>query len=164
MEQHQPPGDHRLAAYLDDHLAGSSGAIRLAQRLRDQDPDSELGKVLDDLIDEIEEDRTTLKRIMELTDATPSTVKRTGAVAAEFLGSLRHRLPVLGTGSSKIALLEDVEVLSLGIEGKRLLWAALSAAAASHAHLREFDFDALQARAQKQRDRLEPLRLRLASE
>ena len=65
---------------------------------------------------------------------------------------------------SKVALLEDVEVLSLGIEGKRLLWAALGAAAASHEPLREFDFDALQARAQEQRDRLEPFRLRLASE
>lgn len=164
MEHDEPTGDRRLSMYLDDHLAGSSGAVRLAGRLRDRDPGSELGRVLDDLIGEIEEDRTTLHRIMELMGATPSTVKRTGAVAAEMLGSLRHRLPVLGAGSSNVALLEDVEVLSLGIEGKRLLWAALGAVATSHEHLREFDFDALQARAREQRDRLEPFRLRLASE
>lgn len=164
MERDEPTGDRRLAMYLDDHLAGSSGAVRLAERLRDRNPGSELGRVLDDLIGEIQEDRATLRRIMELMDATPSTVKRTGAVAAEMLGSLRHRLPVLGAGSSNVALLEDIEVLSLGIEGKRLLWAALGAAASSLEPLREFDFDALQARAQEQRDRLEPFRIRLASE
>lgn len=163
MERDEPTGDHRLTMYLDDHLAGSSGAVRLAERLRDRDPGSELGRVLDDLVGEIQEDRTILRRIMELMDATPSTVKRTGAVAAELLGSLRHRLPVLGAGASNVALLEDVEVLSLGIEGKRLLWAALGVVATSHEGLQEFDFDALQARAREQRARLEPIRLRLAS-
>lgn len=156
--------DHRLTMYLDDHLAGSSGAVRLAERLRDRDPAGELGRVLDELIAEIEQDRATLRRIMDLMGATPSTVKRTGAVAAELLGSLRHRLPVLGAGSSKVALLEDVEVLSLGIEGKRLLWAALGAAASKDERLREFDFDDLQQRAHAQRYRLEPFRLRLATE
>ena len=156
--------DHRLTVYLDDHLAGSSGAVRLVERLRDRDPSGELGKLLDGLLAEIEEDRATLQEILGLLEATPSTIKRAGAVGAELLTSLRHRLPVLGAGSSKVALLEDLEVLSLGIEGKRLLWAALGAASSADARLRGFDFEDLQARARSQRERLEPFRLQLAME
>jgi hypothetical protein len=54
-------------------------------------------------------------------------------------------------------------VLSLGIEGKRLLWRALGALASSDVRLRTFDFAVLERRAKSQRDRLERHRLELAS-
>ena len=35
-----------LDGYLNDHLAGASAAIRLVERCRSREPDTELGRVL----------------------------------------------------------------------------------------------------------------------
>jgi len=72
-------------------------------------------------------------------------------------------LPVLGPGSGEAARLEELEVLSLGIEGKRMLWKVLGAPASSDGRLVGFDFAGLERRAESQRHRLEPFRLELAS-
>ena len=73
-------------------------------------------------------------------------------------------LPMIGPGSEKAARLEEVEVLSLGIEGKRLLWAALAQLSSTDARLSGFPFPELKQRAKSQRDRLERFRLRLAND
>ena len=91
-------------------------------------------------------------------------VKRAGALGAEMLASLRMQMPVLGAGSTEAARLEEIEVLSLGIEGKRMLWTALGEVKTSEPRLTAFDFPALEGRAQDQRDRLERFRLLFASE
>jgi hypothetical protein len=72
-------------------------------------------------------------------------------------------LPVLGPGSSEAARLEELEVLSLGIEGKRMLWNVLGTLASSDGRLVGFDFAGLEGRAESQRRRLEPSRLELAA-
>ena len=118
--------DRRLDSYLNDHLAGSAAAIRLAERYRDREANTALGKALRELVDEIEQDRDVLVRVMEAVGATANPVKRAGALGAELLTSLRDRVPVLGAGSSEVARLEAIELLTLGIEGKRLLWRALA--------------------------------------
>jgi hypothetical protein len=153
---------NRLDGYLNDHLAGSAAAIQLIERCIGRDPDGELGHVLQALRSEIEEDRAVLERVIVSLGGTPNPVKRAGALGAELLASLRMSLPRLGAGSAEASRLEEIEVLSLGIEGKRLLWRAL-AELGSDARLREFDFGALARRANEQRDRLEPFRLQLAS-
>jgi hypothetical protein len=81
----------------------------------------------------------------------------------EILTSLRQRLPGLGLGSGPGARLEELEVLSIGIEGKRLLWQALAAIAGSDGRLGGLDFDALERRARTQRDGLRRFRLELAA-
>jgi hypothetical protein len=73
------------------------------------------------------------------------------------------QMPVLGAGSTEAKRLEEIEVLSLGIEGKRLLWTALGEAATSEPRLSGFDFASLTHRAQDQRDRLERFRLLFAA-
>jgi hypothetical protein len=156
--------DGRLDPYLNDHLAGSVAAIRLAERFRERELDTELGTVLSDLIDEIEEDRDVLLDVMERVGASLNPVKRAGALGAELLTSLRERVPMLGAGSAEVARLEEIELLTLGIEGKRLLWRALERLARSDARLDGIDFTELAKRAKGQRDRLEPFRLKLATE
>jgi hypothetical protein len=59
-------------------------------------------------------------------------------------------------------LLESLEALSLGIEGKRVLWLALSAAAEVTSGLRIADYERLQDRAEEQRNRVEERRLEVA--
>ncbi|HSD48691.1 MAG TPA: hypothetical protein VLE71_02560 [Actinomycetota bacterium] len=153
----------RLDGYLNDHLAGSAAAIQLVQRCWARQPESELGRVLRVLLGEIEEDRRVLEHVIGALGGSANPLKRAGALGVELLSSLRMALPILGAGAAEAARLEEIEVLSLGIEGKRLLWAALGTLATSDARLQRFDFAALQRRAKAQRDRLERYRLELAA-
>ena len=152
-----------LDGYLNDHLAGAAAAIRLAERCRAREAESELGRVLQALLVEIEEDRDVLQRVIKALGGSANPVKRASAVGMERLGSLRMALPVLGPGSGEAARLEELEVLSLGIEGKRMLWKVLGTLASSDGRLVGFDFAGLELRAESQRRRLEPLRLELAA-
>ncbi|MGZ5291671.1 MAG: hypothetical protein ACXWEH_05020 [Actinomycetota bacterium] len=155
--------DGRLHVYLNDHLAGSAAAIRLVRRRRDEGRAGELGEHLRGLLGEVEDDRGVLERVMASVGARPSPLKQSAAIGAEFMTRLKHVVPVVGSGSGEVALLEDLELLSLGIEGKRLLWRVLAAQAASDDRLREFDFAELEDRAARQRDGLERFRLDAAS-
>jgi hypothetical protein len=152
--------DARLSAYLNDHLAGSAAAIQLANRCREQQRDSELGRYLRDLVGEIEEDRHMLERVMTAVGAQNNPVKRAGALGVELLTRLKSYVPVLGSGSA-VARLEEIELLSLGVEGKQLLWRLLGELSRSDERLQGFDFTVLEKRAQMQRDGLEPFRKRL---
>jgi hypothetical protein len=153
-----------LMGYLNDHLAGAAAGIQLAERCRDRDPGSELGLVLQALVIEIKQDREVLERVIRVLGGSPDRMKRGVALGAERIGSLRMWLPMLGPGSEESARLEEVEVLSLGIEGKRLLWAALAQLSSTDARLMGFPFPELKQKAKSQRDRLERFRLKLATE
>ena len=153
-----------LIGYLNDHLAGAAAGIQLAERCRDRDPETELGLVMKALVTEIEHDREVLERVIRVLGGSPTRVKRAAALGAERVGSLRMWLPMIGPGSEESARLEEVEVLSLGIEGKRLLWAALAQLSSTDERLQGFSFPDLKERARSQRDRLERFRLRLAAE
>src|SRR5919109_1589586 len=63
------------------------------------------------------------------------------------------------TGSADLSVLLESEALSLGIEGKRVMWLVLREAAAVEPALAGTDFDKLIARAEQQRATLEPYRV-----
>jgi hypothetical protein len=153
-----------LMGYLNDHLAGAAAGIQLAERCRDRDPESELGLVLQALVVEIEHDGEVLERVIRVLGGSANPIKRATALGAERISSLRMWVPMIGPGSAESARLEEVEVLSLGIEGKRLLWAALAQLSSTDERLSGFPFPELKQRARSQRDRLERFRLRLAAE
>jgi hypothetical protein len=148
--------------YLNDHLAGAAAGIRLAKRCRDRLAGSRFQRTLDGLVAQVEEDRITLEQVMEAAGTPPDQLKQIGAIAVEVASRVIHALAVLGTRSNTIALLEEIEVLSLGIEGKRLLWTVLGRTSQSVGRFGRFDFGALEARARSQRDRLEQVRIELA--
>jgi hypothetical protein len=158
-----PQSDGGLTVYLNDHLAGSAAGLRLARRCLERERGTEFGRQLEALVAEIEEDRGALERVMARLGATPNPVKQAAANGAVLLTVLKNRLPVLGSGSGDVSRLEEIELLSLGIEGKRLLWRTLGGLAKKDRRLKEFDFATLEGRAQAQRDLLEPFRLKLAS-
>ena len=149
--------------YLNDHLAGAAAALQHVDRMRAREPGSELGHVLQAIRGEIEEDRDVLERVIAALGGSANPVKRAGALGAEMLASLRMQMPVLGPGSTEAARLEEIEVLSLGIEGKRLMWNALGEIGALDPRLSGFDVASLARRAQDQRDRLERFRLLFAT-
>ena len=118
-------GDGLLAIYLRDHFAASTAGRNRCRYARDRNRDGELGSLLDTLLHEIEEDRDTLRRVMARVGVEPSGVKVAASAALERLGRLKLNGQV--TGYSPVSRVLDLEALSLGIEGKSLLWAALAA-------------------------------------
>jgi hypothetical protein len=112
-----------LGIYLNDHLAGSTAGLELARRARGENRDSEYGELLGTLIEEIDEDRETLKRIMDDLGIRADPAK----VAAGWLGEKLGRLKLNGqlTGYSALSRLEEIEGLALGVTGKLALWKAL---------------------------------------
>ena len=119
--------------------------------------------MLQALLNEIEEDRCVLQRVITALDGSANPVKRASAVGMERLGSLRMALPVLEPGSCDAARLEVLEVLSLGIQGKRMLLKLLGTLATSNWRLIGFDFAGPERRTESQRRRLEPFRLEFAA-
>jgi hypothetical protein len=113
-----------LGIYLNDHLAGSTGGLELAKRAAGEHHDTELGTFLAGLLDDISEDRKVLESLMSDLDITPNPAKQAAAWAAEKAGRLKLNGEVRGT--SPLTPLVELETLSLGIEGKRLMWLALS--------------------------------------
>lgn len=150
--------DRLLAIYLNDHLGGSVTGREVCRRARDENRGSELGKFLDTLLREIEEDGATLKRIMDRVGAEESRVKKAMAYASEKLGRLKLNGRIVGY--SPLSRLVELEFLSIGVEGKGLLWLLLGDLADTR--LAEFDFVALESRARDQRDRIEVHRLEAA--
>jgi hypothetical protein len=157
-----PDSDAKLSAYLNDHFAGSAAAVQLANRCREQHRNSDLGRYLGILVREIQQDRHVLAQVMTAVGARTNPVKQAGALGAELLTRLKSQVPVLGSGST-VARLEEIELLSLGVEGKQLLWRLLDELSSSDERLQGFDFPALEKRAQVQRDGLEPFRTRLGA-
>jgi hypothetical protein len=144
-----------LAIYLNDHLAGSTVGVELARRARGSNEGTELGEFLATLVAEIEEDRDTLQEVMEAVGAGRDRLKVAGAWAGEKAGRLKLNGSLLGY--SPLSRVVEVEGLRLGVEGKACLWKMLRELA--DPRLSGFDFDALIARAERQRDELERQRL-----
>jgi hypothetical protein len=154
--------DERLETYLNDHLAGSLAGIRLARRClsREQGTSSDFERFLSTLVEDIDADRVVLQQVMERVGARHNELKKGGALVVETLARVRHSMPLIGAGSEQVETFEELELLSLGIEGKRLLWSALRLLADER--LTSFDLADLEERARRQRDGLEKLRLAAA--
>jgi hypothetical protein len=147
--------DDPLATYLQDHLAGAVAAIELLEALRSQEADQPLGRVATGLLQEIEADRETLRGLVARIGAQPSVLKEATAWVAQWIS--RWKLGQLPT--DRLGVFEALEVLSLGILGKRALWRAMQAIASTDPRLGDVAYDELLARAEEQFSRVEGLRL-----
>jgi hypothetical protein len=152
--------DEALAVYLNDHLAGSAAGLELAEKLRDNNQGTELGKDMVALHRDIAQDRETLEELMRHLDLERHPVKEAAGWMLERLSRLRLN-PAL-TGSTELTRLLETEALGLGIEGKLSMWLSLKEAAASDPRLAATDYDRLIERARNQRRTLEPHRLAAA--
>jgi hypothetical protein len=148
-----------LAIYLNDHLAGSTLGVELARRLRGSNRgDPEFGPALAEICAEIEADRETLEAVMGQLGVGQSRLKPLAAVLGERLGRLKLNGRLWGY--SPLSRLDELEVLQLGVAGKRRLWRALERTHAGE--LQGFELDALAERASGQLRRLEELHLKAA--
>lgn len=148
-----------LSIYLNDHLGGSKFGIDLARRIADNHEDTQTGTVFSELAAEIEEDRETLRDLMDKLGVRKQTLKR--AIAG--LGEKAARFKPNGKlfGRSPLSSLIEMETLSIGVEGKRLLWRSLDAASIKADGV---DYGKLIERAESQRDRIEAERRKAAED
>ncbi|MGN6867119.1 MAG: hypothetical protein ACTHMY_01825 [Solirubrobacteraceae bacterium] len=150
----------KLGIYLGDHYAASVAAVQLARRAAQSNRGTPYGEVLATMAAEIEEDRQALKLIMQRLGIRPDPAKAAAAWSAEKLGRLKLNGQL--TGYSPLSRLEELEILSLGVEGKLGMWRALERGVDTGIPAAELE--TLIKRARSQRRRLERQRLAAAPE
>jgi hypothetical protein len=149
-----------IAIYLQDHHAGATGGLALAQRAAGANRESLYGLELEALAEEIEEDLKVLERVMEGIGTKPDRRKDAAAWAGEKFGRLKRNGTWLSY--SPLSRMVELEGLVVGVTGKLSLWEALGSVPERVPD--GVDVEELAARARDQRSRLEALRRRAASE
>jgi hypothetical protein len=146
-----------LPIYLNDHYAGSTAGVELAKRAaKNNRGDAEFGPPLTRLASEIEEDRDTLKRIMDGLGVSEDRVKATLFWVGEKVGRLKPNGELLQF--SPLSRVVELEGLLTGVSGKLSLWRSLVELAPKDERLDEGELDVLVTRAEDQLVRLHALR------
>ena len=149
-----------LSIYLNDHLAGATGGVELARRVRDANrEDEKFGPPLAEICAEIETDREALVGLMDRLGIRRDPLKPAAAWAVEKLGRLKLNGQL--TGYSPLSRQVELEGLLIGIAGKEQMWKALGQTLGPRAG--EVDFEQLAERADRQRAVVEELHLEAAS-
>lgn len=151
---------NELTNYLNDHLAGSVGALELLDRLIDTYREKPLEHFFRNLREDIEHDQEQLKELMEKLGADESAVRKAGAWLVEKLS--RAKIELSEEAEGEVGLLLALEALVLGITGKRSLWRALQSASRTVPQLARLDYAGLENRAIEQCERVEAKRLEVA--
>jgi hypothetical protein len=149
-----------MTTYLNDHLAGSVAAIELVDHMLAVLANDERRAALAGVRRDIAEDQELLQEILHEVGGSESGIRKAVAWVAEKIGRAKLRLD--DTGSGELRLLEALETVALGIQGKLALWASLATQREAWPELKRLDFDRLRARAEDQHGRIESLRLRSA--
>ena len=153
--------DQTLSAYLNDHLAGSVGAIAMVERAIEETAGTLFGRRLEEILKEIRKDQVVVQDLIDRVGSKENPLKKAGAWLAEKAG----RMKLGGTDEpGELARLEVLETLAMGIQGKRALWRALRVVVNKHPVLHDLDLDLLERRAVEQHDRVEEWRLEAARE
>ena len=150
-----------LAIYLNDHLAGSvveqtwpngSPGRTRAMTTAPRSPQSRR---------EIEEDKATLREVMDRADVRRQQTRLSLARLTELATRLKPNGRLVGY--SPLSRVLELEGLTIGITGKLGLWRSLETL--DHdSGVPDLDYTALATRAEDQRDRVEELRVRAARE
>jgi hypothetical protein len=146
--------DRLLGIYLNDHLAGATGGVELARRLRGSASGEEAAPIAR-LCGEIEADRATLERVMDELGIGRQRLKPAGAWLAEKLGRLKLNGRLFG--HSPLSRVVELEVLHLGVTGKMQLWQTLARTVGGRPL--DVDFERLAKRAAGQREAIDELHL-----
>jgi len=147
-----------LDSYLNDHLAGSVGALELIGHCAHLYKGKSLGVFFADMKAQIGADQETLRNLMHRLGIEESKARQAGAWAGEKVS--RALFTLAGNKSDGVGVLLVLEALVMGVSAKRLLWRALSAA--NLPRLNDIDFEQLQRRAKEQIKRVQAEQLRSA--
>lgn len=154
--------NQELERYLNDHLAGSCAAVVLLTDLATrQDTDSGRDFFLN-LKASVEEDQVLLRELIEKAGMKESkALQVAGAITAK---AGRLKLLWEGLDPGELGMFEALEMLAIGIHGKRLLWVMLGEIAPQIPGWRDVNFPALDQAAVRQRDAVEVRRVEAGRE
>jgi len=148
-----------LGTYLNDHVAGSVLALELLDHLIGLSEASDR-ELLKQLRSEVQEDQEVLRQLLRSVGRKESTMRKAAAWLTEKLG--RVKLLMDESGSGELRVLEGLETLALGIQGKLALWRSVATLGDAVPPIKALDLDRLQSRAIEQFERVERLRLQAA--
>ena len=153
-------GPRLLGIYLNDHLAGATAGSELARRAAVSQGGTPVGAVLARLAREVTQDRAAL---VEMMTALGVTVRQYKAGLA-WLGEKVARFKPNGRMGTRspLSLLEELELMRLGVEGKAAGWRTLRKLAEQDPRLDSGQLDNLIERARSQSETLEGLRVNTA--
>jgi hypothetical protein len=149
-----------LSTYLNDHLAGSVAALELLDHLAELHSDPDRKRFFTGLRAEVEKDQSVLQQLIKKVGGEESTARKAAAWLTEKLGRVKLRLDDPGNGQLRV--LEAIEALGLGIQGKLALWRALGVVAGRVPQLQGVDYTRLEQRAVQQHQQVEGQRLQTA--
>lgn len=149
-----------LERYLNDHLAGASGAVLVIQHIIDAMEESDARDFFAELKVEVQADRDLLQKLLTAAGMQPSTVLKVAGDVAAKAGLMK--LIWEGLEPGMLGMFEAFEMLALGVQGKRLLWRALNEIAPWYPEWSVYDFYELERRAIEQRDGIEHWRMQAA--
>ncbi|TWU22341.1 hypothetical protein Pla52o_33970 [Novipirellula galeiformis] len=146
-----------LTTYLNDHRAGATAATDMLERLINENQGEPLGDFATTLLNEIEQDEAELEGLIKRYDAMPGVVKQAVAWAGAKMTT-----PKIGrTMAGDFGNFQTLEILSIGILGKRALWRMLQSL--SDPELLSLDYGRLIERADSQFQQVEQWRLRIGT-
>lgn len=148
-----------LVIYLNDHLAGAVIALQILESLETRKPGLPVERMVAELKVEVADDRRELEALMGRLKVSESRTRKTAAWFTEKLSELKA---LVDDPTGDLYLLEALDTISMGMEGKALLWKALQAASVGTPALRGPDYDLLTERAATQRRMVEKVRLTAA--
>jgi hypothetical protein len=149
--------DNPLECYLNDHLAGSCGAISMIEELACRQEDETGKHFFEGLKSSVEKDQELLRELLKKAGMEESkTMQVAGGITARA-GKLKLMWEGLDPG--ELGMFEALEMLALGIQGKRILWVMLGDIAPLYPEWSGVDFNDLELQAIRQRDAVEVRRL-----
>ena len=154
--------DQSLQRYLNDHLAGSAGAVHLIEEVADHFDLPEAKSFFLALKTKVEADREVLARLVRSIDKEPSGLLEAAGKLAAKVGDLKFSWEGINPG--ELGMFEALEMLTLGVQGKRLLWQVLDQIRPSFPEWAGEDFATLKREAGAQRDGVDFWRLQVGGE
>jgi hypothetical protein len=151
-----------LAVYLNDHLAGSAAGLTLMDDLASRADGTALAPKLRTLAAEVREDQQLLRDTLDRLAASERRV----AQAAAWLGEKvsEGRLALAARNHPALALLEGLESIALGLQGKLGIFRVLAELSQSDPRLAGFPYAARAERTIAQHDMIEAERRAAARE
>ena len=147
-----------LHTYLQDHIAGAESALIVIRHLNGQAEEPALLHLLQELLEEVTEDKVALERLAGSLGTQPNVLKNSAAWIGAQVVDVKAR-----AGKTSFGAFEGLEFISLGIQGKLHLWKALQRSASCATAGYRPDLSLLIQRGEAQHERVEVLRLALAS-
>ena len=144
-----------LHIYLRDHEAAAVGGLQLFRRCSDANRGTAYAADLQNLTDEIRDDRDALRRICRSFGVKHSNVGRAVAYAGATLGRVKTNGRVFKY--SPLSRVLELEALSSGVVSKLRLWESLVGLSAVEARLDAAELTGLASEANDQLERLRRL-------